>query len=130
VYGVYLTYLSPKSGGFQDYAVGPSGEDVLLRGMPPGAVVVNPADIHPNAVRGDPDVWLENLFSEYMRKIAAQNEANSSGPSNSGPGFPSRATALCGSVGSEYSSCLDGGRLTNFRTYREAQSASKGSPED
>jgi hypothetical protein len=201
VYGVYLKYFSPKSGRFQNYAVGPNGEDVLLQGMPPGAMaqkeigmlpihfvdlpeafnalqaaggagrvqsatlhfiagdqpniyavwdiktlggkrtrrlyvladtgkVVDLADIHPNAVRGDPDVWLENLFSEYMQKIAAQNEANSSSPSSAGPAWGSRARPLCGSVGGEYSSCLDGGRLTNFRTYREAQSAPTGSPEE
>jgi hypothetical protein len=201
VYGVYLTYFSPKTGAFQDYAVGPNGEDVLLRGMPPGAAskqeiamlpihfvdlpeafnalqaagaggrvqsatlhfiagdqpniyavwdvrrlgggrtrplyvladtgkVVDLAYIHPNAVRGDPDVWLENLYSEYMRKIAAQNEANSSGPSNGGPGSRYRITPLCGVSGDAYSSCLDGGKLTNFRTYREQQSAPKAAPED
>jgi hypothetical protein len=43
--------------------------------------------IHPSAVGGDPDVWLENLFSEYVQKIAAQNAANSSGPSNGVEGW-------------------------------------------
>jgi hypothetical protein len=175
VYGVYLTYFSPKSGKYVDYAVGPNREDVLLQGMPPGSVpkpeigmlplhfvdlpqalaaleahgassriqsaifrfiagdqpniyavwdihtlgghtrplyvlgdsgkVVDLADLHPNAVRGDPDIWLENLLAENLRKLNEQQQQAASPESNSSF-YSHLGVPPCYATGSIYAACI------------------------
>jgi len=191
VYGVHLTYYSPKSGSYIDYVVGP-GQDALQQGVPPGSTqvamlplrfvdlpqalsalqqqgagdriqyaylryiagdqpniyavwdihtlgrhtkplyvladsgkVVDLAFIHPHAVRGDPDVWLENLLAENLRKLNEQQQQSSSQSGSGRSGYP--GVPPCYAAGGMYTACIGHQGIATNSSAERSYKSSEGS---